>query len=64
MHMMTSENCRKSMQRTLSILFLPTALAAPVQTTVPGQPVTAAIITHSSAPRLAAFAAPEAINQK
>jgi hypothetical protein len=51
------------MQKTLPILILPTALAVPAQTTVPAQPVTAAIITHSSAPRSAAFAAAEATNQ-
>jgi len=63
-HMMTSEIYRKSMQRTLSIVFLPTALAAPAQTTVPGQPVTAAIITHSSTPRLASLADAETTHQK
>jgi hypothetical protein len=61
---MTSEtDCEESMQKNLPILILPTALAVPAQTTVPVQPVTAAIITHSSAPRSAAFAAAEATNQ-
>jgi len=51
------------MQNTLSFLSLLTALAAPAQTTVPGRPVTTAIITHPSAPRLAAFADAKATNQ-
>jgi len=51
------------MQKTLPILFLPTALAAPAHSTVPDRPATTAMISNSSAPRLAAFADAEATNQ-